>query len=133
MWTRTLLVGAMAIGTVALSSVDVQSATTAVAHAAGCDTWYGPGGGPSSATSGLWGAGTNWSTGVIPSSPDDVCINLPGTYTVTLAPCSLGTAVLATVKKGRLRSCSTCRGGRRTTPISPKRFTLTSSSTPAQR
>jgi hypothetical protein len=29
---------------------------------------------------------TNWSTGAIPLTADDVCITVPGTYTVTLAP-----------------------------------------------
>jgi hypothetical protein len=91
-WTRSLLVGAVTLGTVALLTTGVQIASTAVAHAAGCDTWYGPGGSPSGATSGLWGVSSNWSTGVIPATPDNVCITAPGTYTVTLAPWSLGTA-----------------------------------------
>ena len=42
--------------------------------------------------SGLWGVPSNWSTGQIPGNSDDVCITLPGTYTVTLAPWSIGTA-----------------------------------------
>jgi hypothetical protein len=91
-WTRSLLVGAVTLATVVLSTTGVQISSTVVAHAAGCDTWYGPGGGPSGATSGLWGVSSNWSTGVIPATPDDVCITDPGTYTVTLAPWSLGTA-----------------------------------------
>jgi hypothetical protein len=90
--TRSLLVGAVTLATVVLSTTGVQIASTAVAHAAGCDTWYGPGGGTSGATSGLWGVSSNWSTGVIPATPDNVCITEPGTYTVTLAPWSLGTA-----------------------------------------
>ena len=82
--TRSLLVGAVTLATVVLSTTGVQIASTAVAHAAGCDTWYGPGGGTSGATSGLWGVSSNWSTGVIPATPDNVCITEPGTYTVTL-------------------------------------------------
>jgi hypothetical protein len=42
--------------------------------------------------SGVWGAPGNWSTGKIPGNTDDVCITLAGTYTVTLAPWSIGTA-----------------------------------------
>jgi hypothetical protein len=42
--------------------------------------------------SGLWGVPSNWSTGQIPGGDDSVCITLPGTYTVTLAPWSIGTA-----------------------------------------
>ena len=42
--------------------------------------------------SGLWGVPGNWSTGQIPGNKDDACITLPGTYTVTLAPWSIGTA-----------------------------------------
>jgi len=80
------------IATVALSTSAIQIAATGIAHAAGCDTWYGPGGGSSNATSGIWGVPSNWSTGSIPGGSDDVCITVPGTYTVTLAPWSLGTA-----------------------------------------
>ena len=36
------------------------------------------------ATGGSWDTATNWSTGTIPATTDDVCITLPGTYTVTL-------------------------------------------------
>jgi len=88
---RTLVAGATLLATVTLSTSTVQLVASGVAHAAGCDTWYGPGGGPSGATSGLWGVPTNWSGG-IPASTDNVCITAPGTYTVTLAPWSLGTA-----------------------------------------
>jgi hypothetical protein len=44
-----------------------------------------------SAVSGDWGAPANWTAGV-PAGNSDVCITVPGTYTVTLAPWSVGTA-----------------------------------------
>jgi hypothetical protein len=43
------------------------------------------------ATSGVWGLAANWTNG-IPTNTDSVCITLPGSYTVTLAPWSFGTA-----------------------------------------
>jgi hypothetical protein len=59
-----------------------------VAQAAGCtgDTWYGPHNGvPTEGTSGAWGDASDWSAGV-PSGNTQVCITLPGTYTVSLKP-----------------------------------------------
>src|SRR5579871_649087 len=48
------------------------------ALAAGCsDSWINPAGGS-------WDVGANWSTGLAPSSADDVCITLAGTYTVVV-------------------------------------------------
>ncbi len=44
-----------------------------------------------SAVSGAWSEGANWTAGV-PAGTSDVCITVPGTYTVTLAPWSAGTA-----------------------------------------
>jgi hypothetical protein len=44
-----------------------------------------------SAVSGAWSAAANWTAGV-PVGASDVCITVPGTYTVTLAPWSVGTA-----------------------------------------
>lgn len=41
--------------------------------------------------SGVWGLAANWTNG-IPTNTDSVCITLPGSYTVTLAPWSFGTA-----------------------------------------
>lgn len=58
---------------------------TAAAQAASCDTWHGPGGNSSEATSGEWGESTNWSAG-IPTPQTPVCITVPGTYTVSLSP-----------------------------------------------
>ncbi len=81
---RPLLLGALLLGVVAIPAAAAQ--TPARSHGAGCtDTWK-------AAVSGLWGVPANWSTGQIPGNTDDVCITLPGTYTVTLAPWSIGTA-----------------------------------------
>ena len=81
---RSLLLGALLLGAVAVPAAGAQ--TSASPRAAGCtDTWK-------AAVSGLWGVPANWSTGQIPGNTDDVCITLPGTYTVTLAPWSIGTA-----------------------------------------
>jgi hypothetical protein len=56
-------------------------ASFAANAAAACDSW-------TNAAGGSWATASNWSTGVVPSTTDDVCITLPGTYTVTLAPYS---------------------------------------------
>ena len=51
----------------------------ASALAASCtDSWASP-------VSGEWKTASNWSTGKVPGSIDEVCITVPGTYTVTLA------------------------------------------------
>lgn len=76
--TRSLLICILTFGALAVSVTSAQ--------AAGCDTWYGPSGSSSTATTGAWSVATNWSTGAIPLTADDVCITVPGTYTVTLAP-----------------------------------------------
>jgi hypothetical protein len=74
---RSLLVSALIFGVVAFSGTS--------AHAAGCsDSWTKP-------TSGDWGVAANWTNG-IPTGTDAVCITVSGTYTVTLAPWSIGTA-----------------------------------------
>ena len=41
------------------------------------DTWK-------AAVSGLWTTAANWSTGIVPTSSDNVCITLGGSYTVTI-------------------------------------------------
>ncbi len=48
------------------------------------DSWKNP-------VSGAWSDSGNW-TGGVPDGTSDVCITVPGTYTVTLAPWSVGTA-----------------------------------------
>ena len=49
------------------------------AFAASCtDSWE-------NAAGGSWMVGSNWSSGSVPSSGDDVCIEVAGSYTVTLA------------------------------------------------
>ena len=81
---RSLLLGAVLLGAVAIPAAGAQ--TSSGPHAAACtDSWK-------AAVSGLWGVPSNWSTGQIPGNSDQVCITLPGTYTVTLAPWSIGTA-----------------------------------------
>src|SRR5688572_19413589 len=45
---------------------------------AATNQWTGAGG------DGLWSNTANWSLGTVPSFPDDVLIDLPGTYTVTV-------------------------------------------------
>lgn len=60
--------------------------STAAAQAAVCDTWHGPGGNSSEATSGEWGEKTSWSTGEVPSGQTEACITVPGTYTVSVKP-----------------------------------------------
>jgi hypothetical protein len=85
--SRSLLLGALVLGTLAIPASGAQAATrSASPHLASCsDSWKSP-------VSGLWGVPTNWSNGQIPGGKDSVCITLPGTYTVTLAPWSIGTA-----------------------------------------
>jgi fibronectin-binding autotransporter adhesin len=56
-------------------------ASFAANAAAACDSW-------TNASGGSWATASNWSTGAVPSTTDDVCITLPGTYTVVLAPYS---------------------------------------------
>ena len=55
----------------------VASAASAAAAQACSISW-------TSASGGSWGTASNWSTGKVPASTDDVCITLPGSYTVTL-------------------------------------------------
>src|SRR5579872_754347 len=52
-------------------------AMPAVASAACSDSWK-------SATSGSWSTPSDWSTGSVPTSADNVCIAAAGTYTVTV-------------------------------------------------
>ncbi len=70
--TRTLVVSLVVVAFLGASAANA---------AAACDSW-------TNAAGGSWATASNWSTGVVPSTSDDVCITLPGTYTVTLAPYS---------------------------------------------
>jgi hypothetical protein len=70
--TRTLLLSLV---------VMALSASFAANASAACDSWK-------NAVDGSWATPGNWSTGAVPTTADDVCITLPGTYTVTLAPYS---------------------------------------------
>ena len=72
----------------------VASASPALADTAcptGTDTWYGPGGTASLATSGNWLTAANWSTGALPDQNCQAAITVPGTYTVTIQPTCIGT------------------------------------------
>src|SRR5580700_7639757 len=51
----------------------------AAAAGACTDSWK-------SAVSGSWSTAADWSSGSVPTNSDDVCITVPGTYTVTFAP-----------------------------------------------
>jgi hypothetical protein len=71
------------VGCLVLPATAVAAAThprTAI----GSDSWKSP-------VSGFWGVAANWTNG-IPTSTDNVSITVPGTYTVSLAPWSIGTA-----------------------------------------
>jgi hypothetical protein len=85
-----LRLGTIVVGCVVITfGVPVLPATaTTLANgvaASSCnDSWK-------SAVSGAWSAAADWTAGV-PVGASDVCITVPGTYTVTLAPWSVGTA-----------------------------------------
>jgi len=78
--TRSSLLTAFAAAALMLFAVPAG----AVSRAACSDSWK-------AASSGVWGLAANWTNG-IPTNNDSVCITLPGSYTVTLAPWSFGTA-----------------------------------------
>jgi hypothetical protein len=63
------------------------------AEAACTDSWK-------LSVSGDWGTASNWSTGQVPVSTDDVCITIPGTYTVTLAPYVFVQSMISTPMAG---------------------------------
>src|ERR1035437_10070016 len=75
----SLLFGALAVPATSTDAASVISSTVCT------DSWKG-------AVSGAWGVSAYWSDGNIPAATDAVCITVPGTYTVTLAPWSIGTA-----------------------------------------
>ena len=81
--SRSLLIGAVLFGALAVPAAGAHAATSP-RTAIGSDSWK-------SAVSGVWGLAANWTNG-IPTSTDNVYITVPGTYTVTLAPWSIGTA-----------------------------------------
>ena len=82
--SRSLLIFAVMLGVVAIPAAGRVRGDRARATAIGSDSWK-------SAVSGVWGLAANWTNG-IPTSTDNVYITVPGTYTVTLAPWSIGTA-----------------------------------------
>ena len=85
------LIGVVLI--VGLSSAPVAALTPAAGghpEVITCtDSW-------NTASSGLWTTAGNWSTGVVPTSSDNVCITTNGTYTVTIE----GAASAATITLG---------------------------------
>jgi len=68
--TRLALVCLLTLGALTASVASAQACT---------DSWKNP-------VSGSWGTAADWSTGEVPFTTDEVCITVPGTYTVTLAP-----------------------------------------------
>jgi len=81
---RLFTMGAVVLGTLAIPATTARAATDP--HTPACtDSWK-------AAVSGVWSVGANWSDGQIPTGNDNVCITVPGIYTVTLAPWSIGTA-----------------------------------------
>ncbi len=81
----TIVVGC-ATTTIALPAVPATATNLGniVATPSCNDSWR-------SAVSGAWSVPGDWTAGV-PATNSDVCITVPGTYTVTLAPWSIGTA-----------------------------------------
>jgi hypothetical protein len=81
----TVVVGCVAT-TIAVPAVPATATKLAsvVATPSCNDSWR-------SAVSGAWGAPGDWTAGV-PATTSDICITVPGTYTVTLGPWSVGTA-----------------------------------------
>jgi hypothetical protein len=70
--------GVMAGGAIGIGSPNAVAAPAHPAAAPVCtDSWK-------KATSGMWSVATNWSTGAVPTSSDNVCIKVAGTYKVTL-------------------------------------------------
>ena len=69
---------------VSIITVGVLAASAQAAEACTGDTWYGTGN-ASAATSGSWETASDWSAGV-PGNSTVVCITVPGSYEVTLAP-----------------------------------------------
>src|SRR4051812_20856851 len=72
-------VGASAAGRRAAGATPFGPLASSPAAGLTCtDSWK-------TATSGDWFNGTKWSTGAPPTSGDDACITIAGTYTVTMA------------------------------------------------
>jgi fibronectin-binding autotransporter adhesin len=78
----------LVLGVMASPAGAVTSAPHARPLAACTDSWK-------TATSGTWATAADWSTGVVPTSSDNVCITVPGTYSVKISgSASAGTLVL---------------------------------------
>ena len=76
---RTAAAVALAVASLGtIGTVSLVSATPSGASSPTCtDNWLSP-------VSGLWTTAADWSTGVVPTSSDNACIKVAGTYTVTL-------------------------------------------------
>ncbi len=82
---RLLLTGALTLGTFFVPTAAITASASA-AQPACADSWRAP-------VNGLWSNPADWTAGVPgEAAPVSVCITVPGTYTVTLAPWSVGTA-----------------------------------------
>jgi len=83
--SRVLLTAALTLGTVFVPTVAAMGSPN-LASPACTDSWRAP-------ASGLWSVAGNWTAGIPgEAGPVAACITVPGTYTVTLAPWSIGTA-----------------------------------------
>ncbi len=83
--SRVLLTAALILGALFMPSVAAMGSPK-LASPACTDSWKAP-------VSGLWSVAGNWTAGIPgEAGPVSVCITVPGTYTVTLAPWSIGTA-----------------------------------------
>jgi len=83
--SRVLLTAALILGTLFMPSVAAMGSPK-LASPACTDSWKAP-------VSGLWSVAGNWTAGIPgEAGPVSACITVSGTYTVTLAPWSIGTA-----------------------------------------
>ena len=83
--SRLLLTGVLTLGTLFVPAAAAMGSPK-LASPACTDSWKAP-------TSGLWSDAGNWTAGVPgEAGPVAACITVSGTYTVTLAPWSIGTA-----------------------------------------
>ncbi len=80
----------LVVGVMASPAGAVAAARPHVRPLACTDSWK-------TAASGPWSTPANWSTGAVPTSSDNVCITIAGTYAVTISgSASAGTIVLGT-------------------------------------
>ena len=112
--SSALLLAIPAVGLLA-ARADAASPRAADHPAVACtDSWK-------VAAPGLWTTASNWSTGVVPTSSDNVCIKIAGTYAVTI----VGSASAATITVGGTSGTQTLKI--KGTPSSSSSLTLSSS------